>query len=403
VQQEVDMANPLNGITILELGHFIAGPFAALQLADYGAKVIKIERPGEGDAFRKFLGKGGGEHGYGHNFCAFNRNKLSIALDVAKSAGREAFLRMATTADVVLENFRPSVMKRLGIGYDVLKALNPGLVYCSISGFSEDGPYSELPAFDTMGQALSGVLSLFTDPADPRMRGPTITDQMTAMQACSAVLAALFERQRTGRGARIDLSMLEATIAYMPDSFTAYYQAGIEMQAESRTAMSQSMVFACGDGAMIAVHPGGSEVWWKSMIEVLDAGAIAADPRFANRPLRISNFSELILALRPAFAAKPRAHWIEALSRVDVPNAAVHRVAEVRDDPEVRHVGLFHEVEHPVRGKVVAVHRAAKIDGEREGKTLPPPMLGEHTDAVLDGFGFSAEEIARLRAAGATG
>ncbi|MDB5407475.1 MAG: hypothetical protein JWL84_2387, partial [Rhodospirillales bacterium] len=281
------MANPLNGITALELGHFIAGPFAALQLADYGARVIKIERPGEGDAFRKFLGKGGGEHGYGHNFCAFNRNKLSVALDVAKPEGRDAFLRMAATADVVIENFRPQVMRRLGIDYDVLKTLNPGLVYCSISGFSEDGPYSELPAFDTMGQALSGVLSLFVDPADPRMRGPTITDQMTSMQACSAVLAALFERQRTGRGARIDLSMLEATITYMPDSFTAYHQAGIEMQPESRTAMSQSFVFTCADGAMIALHPGGSEAWWKGMIAVLGREDIAADPRFADRPARI--------------------------------------------------------------------------------------------------------------------
>jgi crotonobetainyl-CoA:carnitine CoA-transferase CaiB-like acyl-CoA transferase len=250
------MACPLDGITVLELGHFIAGPFTALQLADYGARVVKIERPGEGDAFRRFFGKGGGDTGYGHNFCAFNRNKLSVALDVAKPEGRDAFRRMVAGADVVIENFRPQVMRRLGIDYDVLKAINPGLVYCSISGFSEDGPYSDKPAFDTMGQALSGVLSLFVDPADPRMRGPTITDQITAMQACSAVLAALFERQRSGRGARIDLSMLEATITYMPDSFTAYHQAGIEMQPESRTAMSQSFVFTCGDGAMIALHPG---------------------------------------------------------------------------------------------------------------------------------------------------
>jgi crotonobetainyl-CoA:carnitine CoA-transferase CaiB-like acyl-CoA transferase len=395
------MANPLNGITVLELGHFIAGPFAALQLADYGARVIKIERPGEGDAFRRFFGKGGGDAGYGHNFCAFNRNKLSVALDVAKPEGRDAFRRMAASADVVIENFRPSVMRRLGIDYEALQALNPALVYCSISGFSEDGPYSELPAFDTMGQALSGVLSLFVDPADPRMRGPTITDQITAMQASTAVLAALFERQRTGRGARIDLSMLEATITYMPDSFTAYCQAGIEMQPESRTAMSQSFVFACADGAMIALHPGGSEVWWKAMIAVLDRADLAGDPRFADRPGRIRNFAALIAALRPAFAARPRADWIKALSRADVPHAAVHRVAEVMDDPEVRHVGLFHEIEHPVRGKMIALHRAARIDGEREAPTLPPPMLGEHTAAVLEGFGFTAAEIAQLRAAGA--
>jgi crotonobetainyl-CoA:carnitine CoA-transferase CaiB-like acyl-CoA transferase len=395
------MANPLNGITILELGHFIAGPFAGLQLADYGARVVKIERPGEGDAFRRFFGKGGGDTGYGHNFCAFNRNKLSVALDVAKPEGRDAFRRMAATADVVIENFRPSVMQRLGIGYQVLKEVNPRLIYCSISGFSEDGPYGEMPAFDTMEQALSGVLSLFIDPADPRMRGPTITDQITAMQACSAVLAALFERQRTGRGARIDLSMLEATIAYMPDSFTAYNQAGIEMQPESRTAMSQSFVFTCADGTMIALRPGGSEKWWKGMIDVLGRPDIAADPRFVDRPARIRNFSALIEALRPAFAAKPRAHWIEVLSRADVPNAAVHRVAEVMDDPEVKHVGLFHEIEHPVRGRMTALRRAVRIDGEREAPTLPPPLLGEHTESVLEGLGFTADEIAQLRASGA--
>src|SRR5208282_4889831 len=231
------MSNPLKGIRVLDLGQFIAGPFVGMQLADLGAEVIKVERPTEGDPFRAF-GTGPKAAGYSHNFCAFNRNKLSLTIDLAQPRGQELFRRAAAKSDIVIENFRPGVMKRLGIDWDVLSKINPRLIYASIVGFTEDGPYGALPAYDAVGQALSGIMGLFVDHRDPRMRGPTISDQISGMQASSAILAALYGRERTGKGARVEITLLEASIYFIPDSFTAYTQGGVAMGPETRAAYS---------------------------------------------------------------------------------------------------------------------------------------------------------------------
>ena len=390
------MEAPLAGVTVLELTQYIAGPYAGQQLADLGARVIKIERPGEGDPFRRFITKGNVD-GYAHNFCAFNRNKESMTLDLQTARGKAVFLALAERADVVLENFRAGVMDRIGLGYEVLKARNPKLVYCSISGFSEDGPYRNRPAFDTVGQALSGLLHLFTDPADPRMRGPTITDQITALQASNAVAAALYGRDRTGVGARIDISMLDAAISYMPDSFTAWTQAHIDMQPEARTAWSHSFVFMCGDERMIAVHTGGPEPMWQGMLRATETPEIGVDPRFCTRPLRIQNFRALIEAFRPAFLRHPRVEWMRRFLAEDVPVAEIHTVPEAMADPEVVHSKLFRNEVHPVHGPMVVLGRTARINGSREPDPQLPPTLGEDTEQVLRDFGFSEGEITGLR------
>jgi len=390
------MSAPLKGVRVLELGQFIAGPYAGLQLADLGAKVIKIERPDGGDAFREF-GFAANAKGYSHNFCAFNRNKLSVTLDVNSPRGRDAFLRMTRQADVVLENFRPGVMKRLGLDYESLKAANPRLVYCSISGFAEDGPYGDRPAYDAVGQALSGLLSLFVDPKDPRTLGPTLSDQITGMQACMAVLAALYERERTGRGARVEVTMVEASMALIPDSFTAFTHAGHVMRPESRAAVSLSFAFACADGKLIAIHVSSMEKFWRALLSAVERPDIGEDARFRDRMGRIKNYRELVEALRPTFAARPRAYWAERLAAHDVPAAVVHSIPEAMEEPEVKHLGMLHELTHPRYGKQTAMRRATRIDGERESAPLPPPALGEHTDAVLREFGFDAGEVAELR------
>jgi crotonobetainyl-CoA:carnitine CoA-transferase CaiB-like acyl-CoA transferase len=392
------MTSPLKAIRVLEVGQFIAGPFAGMQLADLGAEVIKIERPEGGDPFRVF-GAGGGAQGYSSNFTAFNRNKRSVTLNLGDPRGQALFHKLAVNADVVVENFRPGVMKRLGIHDAVLRAINPRLIYCSIMGFAEDGPYREQPAYDTVAQARSGILGMFVEKDDPRMRGPTISDQITGMQACNAVLAALFDRARTGKGARVEITLLEASMYFMPDSFTAYTQGGVVMGPQTRAAISLALTFNCADG-LLALHPSSTEKFWRGLLAALEREDIGADPRFVDRPGRIKNFQALIEAFRPVFAAKTRAQWMERLAAQDVPSAPVHSIPEAMEDPEVKHLGLFYEYEHPRFGKLTGMHRSARIDGERETDPLPPPALGEHTDLVLREAGIAASEIAELRAAG---
>jgi len=392
------MASPLKGIQVLELGQFIAGPFMGLQLADLGAEVIKIEKPGEGEAFRAF-GANPKMAGYSHNFCAFNRNKKSVTLDLADPRGAALFRKMAAKADVVIENFRSGVMQRLGIDYEVLRAINPRLVYGSIVGFAEDGPNRGQPAYDTVAQAMSGMLTLFLDPEDPRIIGPTIADQVTGMQCAAGIIAALFERERTGKGARIDITLVEASMYLMPDSFTAYTHAGLAMGPESRAAFSLSLAFACKDG-MIAMHVSSIEKFWRAMLAAIERPDLADDPRFNNRLSRIKNFQTLIAELRPVFATKSRDALMQRMAAGQVPAAKVNGIPEAMNDPEVRHLGLFHETTHPKYGAMTAMHRSVRIDGQREADPTPPPALGEHTESVLAALGLGQSEIAELRAKG---
>lgn len=389
-------ASPLAGITVLELGQFIAGPYAAQQLADLGARVVKIERPGVGDPFRLYVTKPR-IAGYGHNFLAFNRNKLSIALDLQQPEGREVFLRLAAKADVVLENFRAGVLDRLGIGYEALQRENPRLVYCSISGFSEDGPYRDRPSFDTVGQALSGMLYLFTDPADPRMRGPTIADQATAFQAANTVLASLIARGTTGKGARIDISMLDAAIHFMPDAFTAYTESGIAMGPETRTSYSHAFVLACADEKLLAIHVGGPDRLWEALVAAIGDPALAADSRFKGRHERIANFSALIAALRPLFRKRNRDEWLRILADADLASAEINTIPEAMRDREITHVGLFEQAERAGYGTMTMLRRAARIDGMREKSQRVPPLLGEHTEQVLREAGYDEGALKKLR------
>ena len=391
------MASPLKGIKILELGQFIAGPYTGLLLADPGAQVIKVERPGIGDPFREFGIPGQKAHGYSHQFCAFNRNKLSLTLDLSKPEGQELFRRAASKVDVVLQNFRPGVMKRLGIDYDTLNALNPRLVYCAIAGFAEDGPYRDQPAYDAIGQAYSGLMGMMVDQTDPRVRGHTITDQVTGMQACNGILAALYGRERTGRGSRVDITMIEASVAFMPDAFAAYTQSGVVLGPQTRAAFSLGLVFNCADQKMISIQVSSIEKFWKALLSAIQRPDIGEDARFKDRPGRINNFQQLIDVLRPVFAARPRGYWSERLTAHDVPNAPVHSIPEAMQDPEVRHLKLFHQMEHPRYGSVTALHRPLRLNGERESDPLPPPALGEHTESVLEELGFSPSEITALR------
>ncbi len=391
------MTKPLNGIRVLELGQFIAGPFAGLQLADLGAEVIKIEKPGIGDPFRQF-GVGDTARGYSHNFCAFNRNKRSVSLDVTSPRGRDVFLRMASEADVVLENFRPGVMARLGLDAERLRATSPALIYCSIAGFAADGPNKDRPAYDAVGSAVSGLMSLLVDPTDPRVLGPTISDQMTGMQASTGILGALFERARTGVGARIEITMVEATLSLIPDVFTAYTQAGLVMGPESRAAVSLAFNFQCADQKLLSIHVSSIEKFWQALLAATEQSALKDDARFSDRRLRVRNYQALVEILRPVFARRDRDVWMALLGAHDVPAAAVNSIPEAMNDVEVRHLDVFHDMVHPLYGKQTLMHRSTRIDGEREADPTLPPVLGEHTEQILGSFGLTAQELESLRA-----
>lgn len=382
---------PLAGVTVLELGGFITGPYAGLLLADMGASVIKVERP-EGDPFRAFRG---GQ--YSPNFVGYNRNKRSVKLDLSSAAGQAVFLQLVDRADVVIENFRPGVMEKLGLGCEVLRARNPGLVYCAIAGFPAGSEGVDRPAFDAIGQAQSGMLDVFLDPANPQVRGPTIADQVAGMYASYGVLGALAGRARSGLGRRVDVNMVESAMSFMPDFFASYTREGTLMASDTRAAYSHTFAFRCADGEMLAIQLSSPEKFWLALTRALQAPELADDERFRTRGQRIQNFQQLTEVLRPRFADQPRGHWLACLTAADVPHSAVRRVDEVLADPVLRQCGAFKTLTHPEMGDVTCIERPVLFDGTRAGTRYPPPLLGEHTQEVLSAWGIDAGPLAAPR------
>lgn len=393
--EDLQMESPLSGVRVLEIAQFIAGPFAGQQLADYGAEVIKIERPGGGDPFRTYVG-GRNVPDYGCNFRAINRNKRSLVLDLSSPAAGEIVRRLAAEVDVVLENFRPGVMDRLGIGYEALKAVNPNIIYCAVAGFSPDGPYKNRPAFDTVGQGLSGMLYMFTDPEKPTMRGPTIADQVTALQAATAIMAMLRAKALTGKGGRIDISMCDAAASFIPDCYVAYTDAQQDVTSESRAAQSQACIMRCADDKLVAVQLASLQKAFVALVEQLGCPEMASDPRFAEQTDRRANWSDFIEALRPYFRAQPVAHWIERFGEAGVPFSEVLTIPEALKNPEYVHSGLFETREHPKAGAMTMIKRSARINKSRGPEQSFPPLLGEHSEEILRELGYDDQAITKM-------
>jgi crotonobetainyl-CoA:carnitine CoA-transferase CaiB-like acyl-CoA transferase len=382
----------LKGVQVAELGTMITAPLAGMMLADLGAEVIKVEHPEGGDPFRSFRGGF-----YSPHFVAYNRGKRSMKLDLRSNAGREAFSRLLARSDILIENYRAGVMERLGFGSDVLGALNARLIHCSITGFGASGPYSGRPAYDSVGLALSGIASLLLDPENPQACGPTIPDNATGMFACYGILGALYERERTGRGRRVEVNMLEAAISFIPDPFVNYTQMGIENDPLTRVASSHSFAFRCADGKLLAIQLSSQPKFWEGLLTAIERTDLAADSRFTSREQRIKNYVPLTHALGAVLAKKPRSEWMTLLETNDVPFAPVHNIADVIEDPQVKHLEIFRTLRHPTEGALTAIRRPVHIDGGRDGSDLPAPTLGEHTEKVLAELGYDDAAIAEMR------
>jgi crotonobetainyl-CoA:carnitine CoA-transferase CaiB-like acyl-CoA transferase len=367
----------LKDVRVLEQGTFITGPACGMLLGDLGADVIKIEQPGTGDPFRAF--KGGL---YSPHFQTYNRNKRSITLDTKSPADREVFDALVADADVYIQNFRPGVAEKLGAGAQRLRALNPRLVYCSISGFGATGPAANRPAYDTVAQAASGFLNLLVNPENPRVVGPAIADSLTGFYAAYGVMGALFERSRTGVGRTVEVSMLEAMAHFNLDAFTHYFQVNEVMGPYSRPSVSQSYVLKCADDKWIALHMSSPEKFWQGLAKAIEQPGLFDDPRFATREGRITNQEALIDLLGERFARRTRAEWCTRLQNEDVPHAPMYDTSEALEDPQALHLQLTASAEHPVMGLFRTVRSPVSFDGERALDVRAPPMLGEHNDEI---------------------
>ncbi len=377
---------PLQSIRVIEMGTYITGPAAAMQLADLGADVIKVERPGEGDPFRAF--KGGL---YSPHFQTYNRNKRSIALDTRKPEDLAVFEALIASADVFIQNFRPGVAEKLGAGEADLRALNPRLVYCAISGFGTSGPARDRPAYDTVAQAASGFLRLVTPPDRPRVIGPALADAVTGHYAATGILAALIERGQTGKGRRLDISMLEAMSHFNLDSFTHYYSVGEVMGPLSRPVVSQSYTFECADEKWIAFHLSSPQKFWEGLLDATGQRQLAEDPRFRERLERIRHQDDLIDILAPVFKSRTRDEWCALLEANEVPYAPAYDSDEALEDPQAQHLRIAVTVPNAEMGSFTTVRPPYSFDDEPEFDVTPPPRLDQH------GAEIRAEMQSRLR------
>lgn len=397
---------PLHGLRVLDLTNVLAGPFACHQLAHLGAEVVKVEALAGGDLARQ-LGADPAlnERHMGVSFLAQNAGKRSIALDLKKPGGRAVLQRLVRSADALVENFRPGVMQRLGLGYEALLAHNPRLVYCAISGFGQDGPLRDLPAYDQIVQGMAGVMSITGDAASAPLRvGFPVADTIGGLTAAMAVCAALAERDRT-TGRFIDVSMLGAVMATMGWAVSNLLIAGREPQplGNDNVTASPSGTFRTADGLLnIAAN---KQSQFETLARLIGRPDLVDDPRFARRQGRLEHRAALTAEIEAALAAHPAAHWWPLLSAAGVPAGPVHSVGQALEHPQVAGRGMVATfADAPGVGRDIRVLRTGlQFDGAAPAVDRPPPMLGQHTREILAGLGYSPAEIAALCVEGATG
>ena len=384
-------AGLLAGVRVVDVTHMLAGPYCTWVLASLGAEVIKVERPGSGDFTRGLAPFHEGESVY---FMSVNRGKQSLTLDLKDPRGKDAFLKLAATSDILVENNRAGVMDRLGLGWDDLHAHNPRLIYASISGFGQDGPYRNRPAFDAIAQALSGMMSITGEEGGPPGRvGASIGDIGASLFGAVGILAALQKRQSTGKGTRIDVAMLDCQLALMENAVARYATLGLEPRAlgSRHPLVVPFQAFPTADRPIAVCVD--TDAQWQRLCAVLGTPELLSDPRFAQGNARSAHHGELEPLLIAAFAKHGREHWLAVLEAADVPASPINSVAEALDDPQVRHRGMVREVPHGSGRRFVGLPITSG-DGAPE---RPAPLLGEQAGDVLAGLGYDAKAIAAMR------
>ncbi|HEX5611442.1 MAG TPA: CaiB/BaiF CoA-transferase family protein [Burkholderiales bacterium] len=402
---------PLSHIRVLDLSRVLAGPWAAQNLGDLGAEVIKVEKPGAGDDTRgwgpPFLKDGDGKDlkdaAY---YGSVNRNKKSITLDIAKPQGQAIVRELAAKSAVLIENYKVGTLARYGLGYDDLKEANPGLVYCSVTGFGQDGPYAPRPGYDFIFQGMGGLMSITGERdgqpgAGPQKVGIAITDVLTGMYASVAILAALTHRERTGKGQHIDCALLDTIVAFNANQIVSYFCSG-RIPIRYGNAHAQVVpyeVFPTSDGHIILAV--GNDGQFKRFCEIAGCPQLAEEPRFATNTQRIIHRGELIPLITEIMRTRSKHEWIEMLEKATVPCGPINNMKEVFEDPQVQHRGLRVDIPHPLGGKAPVVASPMRLSETPVEYRIAPPLLGQHNDEIYRGLlGKTEAELSKLKSAG---
>ena len=392
------MISPLEGYRVLDLSRVLAGPYCTMMLGDLGAEVIKVERPGFGDDTRAwgppFVG---GESAY---YLGANRNKKSITVNLKSEEGREVIRRLAKQSDVLVENYKVGELTELKLGYETLKELNPGLVYCSITGYGQNGPDKDLPGYDFIIQGRGGVMSITGEPdGEPMKVGVAIVDITAGLYAANAIQAALLARAKTGKGQAIDISLLDAQVAWLANVASSYLVSGKQPGrfGNAHPTIVPYQSFKANDGFFcLAV---GNDGQWQKLCQVLDHTEWATDPRFVTNPARVQHRESVVALLQEVFSRKEIACWLREISAGGIPCGPVQTLDEVFADPQVLARDMVWTVPHPTAGEVRLVGSPLKLSDTPVSCRMPPPLVGEHTDEVLTSLlGYSGDEVRRLRA-----
>jgi formyl-CoA transferase len=405
------MPGPLSHIRVLDLSRVLAGPWAAQNLADLGAEVIKVERPGAGDDTRGWgppwlkdgAGKDSGESAY---FQAVNRNKKSVTLDISKPEGQKIVRELAARSQVLIENYKVGTLKKYGLAYEDLKTANPSLIYCSVTGFGQDGPYAPRPGYDFIFQGMGGLMSITGERdgqpgAGPQKVGIAITDVLTGMYASVAILAAITHRERTGRGQYIDAALLDTIVAFNANQITSYFASGKIPQryGNAHAQVVPYEVFPTADGHIILAV--GNDSQFASFCQAAGCAELAEEARFKTNSARIVHRGELIPLIAEIMRTRSKGEWIEALEAANVPCGPINNMKEVFEDPQVRHRQLRVDMPHPSGGTASVVRSPLRLSETPVEYRLAPPMLGQHNEEILKGLlGRSDADLKQLKAAG---